>query len=363
MAESTDKRTSVATPKKQAAKSATATKPTVIAKPTPPQAAKPVEAKAAPVAAPKSPVETKTVAVPKPAPVEAKAPVAPKPAPAEAKPVIAKAAPVEPKPAAIEIKAPAAAKPAPVEARPVPAPKPVAPVQETPAVAPAPVAAKEAPVASKTKSAPTAEAPAPKPAEVAASKQDKPVAESRPAPVEFVTKQEALPAVARAITEGSKTMNETVMKAQEAAKNFTADAGVRVQALFGEVSERAKGAYEKSVKMTEELTEFQKGNVEAMVESSKLAAKAAESLGQEAADYARKSFESSTAAFKTFASAKSPTELFKLQSDYMKTSFDSAVAESSKVTEAWLKLAGDIAQPLSNRFAVAVEKVKATAAI
>ncbi len=250
-----------------------------------------------------------------------------------------------------------------MEARPAPAARPDAPVQETPAVVPAPVAAKEAPLAPKSKSAPTAQAPAPKPAEVTASKQDKPVAESRPAPVESVTKQEALPAVARAITEGSKTMNETVMKAQEAAKNFTADAGVRVQALFGEVSERAKGAYEKSVKMTEELTEFQKGNVEAMVESSKLAAKAAESLGQEAADYARKSFESGTAAFKTFASAKSPTELFKLQSDFMKSSFDSAVAESSKVTEAWLKLAGDIAQPLSNRFAVAVEKVKATAAI
>jgi phasin family protein len=346
MAESTDKRTSTAAPKKQAAKPTTATKPTIIAKPIPPQAAKPVEVKPTPVQkAPieTKPIETKSAPVTKPAPVEAKAPVAPKPAPVETKP--------------------AAAKPAPVETKPALAAKPVAPIQETPAVAPAPVAAKEAPVASKTKSAPTAQAPAPKPAEVTASKQDKPVAESRPAPVESVTKQEALPAVARAITEGSKTMNETVMKAQEAAKNFTADAGVRVQALFGEVSERAKGAYEKSVKMTEELTEFQKGNVEAMVESSKLAAKAAESLGQEAADYARKSFESSTAAFKTFASAKSPTELFKLQSDYMKTSFDSAVAESSKVTEAWLKLAGDIAQPLSNRFAVAVEKVKATAAI
>jgi len=47
----------------------------------------------------------------------------------------------------------------------------------------------------------------------------------------------------------------------------------------------------------------------------------------------------------------------------VKSSFESAVAESTKVTEAWLKLAGEIAQPLSNRFAVAVEKVKATAAI
>jgi phasin family protein len=197
---------------------------------------------------------------------------------------------------------------------------------------------------------------------VVATKQDMPTA---PAPVAASVETGAKKAVSitmSAITEGSKTMNETVAKAQETAKKFTADASERVQALFGEVSERAKGAYEKSVKLGEEMTEFQKGNVEALVESSKLAAKAAESLGQEAADYARKSFESSSTAFKTFASAKSPTELFKLQSDYMKSSFDAAVAESSKVTEAWLKLAGEITQPLSNRFAVAVEKAKTNAA-
>lgn len=174
------------------------------------------------------------------------------------------------------------------------------------------------------------------------------------------TKLEA--ATDSAIIEGSIAMNDTVTSAQDATQTFTADAGEKMQALFGGASERAKGAYERGLKMTEELTEFQKGNVEAFVESGKLVAKGAESLGQEAADYARKSFESSTAAFKTFASAKSPTELFKLQSDYMKSSFESAIAESSKVTEAWLKLAGDVVQPLSNRLAVAAEKVKATAA-
>lgn len=300
----------------------------------------------------------------------------------------AKAAPVEIKPVSVPKPAPIEAGPAPVDAQPVPAIKPV-PVVVKPATATkpiatpkgpsavaapksAPVAAKPAPEAPKTKSAPTAPAPAPKPAEVAATKRDEPTVEVSTAPpiapppvptVASVAKHEAPPITAAAITEGSRIMNDTMTKAQETAKKFTVDAGERVQALFGEVSERAKGAYEKSVKLTEELTEFQKGNVEAFVESSKLAAKAAESLGQEAADYARKSFENSTAAMKTFASAKSPSELFKLQSDYMKSSFDAAVAESSKVTEAWLKLAGDVAQPLSNRLAVAVEKAKTTAQI
>ncbi|HLY90963.1 MAG TPA: TIGR01841 family phasin [Acetobacteraceae bacterium] len=302
----------------------------------------------------------------------AKPAVAAKAAPVEIKPVnVPKPAPIEAKPAPVEPKPVTAIKPTPVDVKPVTAAKPVVTSKEPSAVAApkaAPVAAKPAPEAPKTKSAPPAPAPAPKPAEVVASKRDEPTVGvtttppiASPVPsVASVAKHEAPPITAAAITEGSRIMNETMTKAQETAKKFTADAGERVQALFGEVSERAKGAYEKSVKLTEELTEFQKGNVEAFVESSKLAAKAAESLGQEAADYARKSFENSTAAMKTFASAKSPSELFKLQSDYMKSSFDAAVAESSKVTEAWLKLAGDVAQPLSNRLAVAVEKVKTT---
>jgi len=168
-------------------------------------------------------------------------------------------------------------------------------------------------------------------------------------PIKTTTKPVA--PLAAATSEGSRTMNDTIATMQDSAKTFT-----------GEATARAKGAYQKGIKMTEDMTEFQKGNVEAIVESSKLAAKAVETLGQGAADYARKSFESGTTAFKSFASAKSPTELFKLQSDYAKTYFDSLVAESSKVTEAWLKIAGEIAQPLSNRVAVAVDKVKATAA-
>ncbi|MFX7060050.1 phasin family protein, partial [Acinetobacter baumannii] len=68
-----------------------------------------------------------------------------------------------------------------------------------------------------------------------------------------------------------------------------------------------------------------------------------------------------TAALKSFASVKSPTELFQLQSDYARSSFDALVAETSKTTEAMLKLAGEVFQPISNRFAVAAEKIKTAA--
>ncbi|MEI9850411.1 MAG: phasin family protein [Sphingomonas sp.] len=135
----------------------------------------------------------------------------------------------------------------------------------------------------------------------------------------------------------------------------------KAQAFFADVNDRTKAAVEKSTKLVEEANEFAKGNLEAIVESGKITAKGLESFGQEAAEYSRKSFESATAALKGLSAVKSPTEFFKLQSDFFRSSFDTYVAEASKNTEAFIKLAGDAAQPLSNRVALAAEKAKIAA--
>ncbi len=175
-----------------------------------------------------------------------------------------------------------------------------------------------------------------------------------PAPV--TTAEEPKPAVAAEAP--APTQKETPMETIQSAAE-TAQA--RAQTLFTEANDRTKAAMEKGAKLVEELNDFSKGNVEAIVESSKIAAKGIETLGQEAADYSRKQFESATAALKTLSTVKSPTDFLKLHSDYMRSAFDSMVAETSKNTETMLKLAGEIAQPISNRVALAAEKMKIAA--
>ena len=59
---------------------------------------------------------------------------------------------------------------------------------------------------------------------------------------------------------------------------------------------------------------------------------------------------------------KSATEFFKLQGDYARAAFDSAVAESARLSETVLKLAGDVAEPITSRYTVAAERVKTLAA-
>jgi phasin family protein len=162
---------------------------------------------------------------------------------------------------------------------------------------------------------------------------------------------ELIPAAAE---EGTTIMTDAI----ETTKKVATDAKEKFQAMFGDFNEKAKAAVEKSSKIVEEMNELTKGNVEAIVESGKIAAKGAESLGQEAAEYSRKNFEKATATMKSFASVKSPTEFFQLQSEFFSSTFDSMASEASKNSEAMLKLAGDVVQPLSSRAAVVSEKVK-----
>ncbi len=153
-----------------------------------------------------------------------------------------------------------------------------------------------------------------------------------------------------ALKQKGKTMADTI-------KNMTAQG----EKLVADLKGRTEDAVAKGKALFADAGDFNKGNIEALVESGKIAAKGFEKLGQDQAEFVRKSFETSTAAFKSMAGVKSPTELMKLHSDYVRSSFDALVAQTSHSTEAMLKLAGEIAQPISNRFAVAAEKVKLAA--
>ncbi|QHL89987.1 TIGR01841 family phasin [Sphingomonas changnyeongensis] len=244
----------------------------------------------------------------------------------------------------------------------VAAPKPAAPAQPIPAAPVKAASAKTAPAKAEPVKAEPVKAQVIK-AEPAAPVTA--VADPVPAPAvpaAAAPTDQTLPAagVAPAPTEGPK-MTDTVHTAAETATGFAADAQARAQAMFAEMNDRAKAAMERSAKMLEELGDLNKGNIEAVVESSRVAAKAAETLGQHAAETARKGFEQATAAFKGFASAKTPTELFQMQSDFMRKSFDDMIADAAKTSETVLKLAGDVMQPLSNRVAVAAEKIKTVA--
>ena len=230
--------------------------------------------------------------------------------------------------------------------------KAAAPAAKAPAKRAPVKTAKPAPVPAEAKAAVVAETPA-------VEQPAAPVLET--APVETPAVETVIETVTETAAAVAEPAPAAIKKELSKMNDTIKDAAAKGQAYFADFTAKAKEAAEKGAKAFEEANEFSKGNIEALVESGKIAAKGFETLGQDYADFARKQFETTTAAFKGFAAVKSPTELLKLHSDYVRGQFDSFVAESSKNTEAMIKLAGDVAKPISNRVALAAEKLKVAA--
>ncbi len=128
------------------------------------------------------------------------------------------------------------------------------------------------------------------------------------------------------------------------------------QTMFADANERSQELAKKSQKVAEELADLARANVEAIVEAGRVATEGARAIGQDVGAKQRDSVEQAADAIRSLAEAKSPTEYLQVQSELARASFDRAVAETSKLTESLVKLAGEAFQPLSNRATANAER-------
>lgn len=135
-----------------------------------------------------------------------------------------------------------------------------------------------------------------------------------------------------------------------------------IQEVVAGAQVKAKLAVEKGSALFGEASEFTKGNVEAVVESSKILAGGVQAIGKEFVAEGRTAFETVTGDVKQLTGVKSPTELLKVQGEISRKNLDAAVALGSKNSEAMLKLANDVLAPISGRFSLAAEKLRKAAA-
>ena len=256
------------------------------------------------------------------------------------------------------VPAPAAVVAAPVAA-PVAAAKPVVTIK-TIAAAPAakkPVA-KKAPVKAVAKVAakPVAKKTAAKKAAAPKTVASKPAAAN--------TAVTSTPVFANLINRVKKETTMATTKIETTAETVKAKIAEGVEtmttqskAAFEQASTKAREALDKGVKGLEEYNSMNRDNVEAIMASGRIAAKGFETIGKHIADVSKKNWEANVSAFKSLSGLKSPTEVFKFQSEFAKSQFDVAVADFSKLTETVVKLAGEVAEPIQNRVALTVDKV------
>jgi phasin family protein len=125
--------------------------------------------------------------------------------------------------------------------------------------------------------------------------------------------------------------------------------------------ETQKTMEESVVKMTkgiENAAAFGQDNVEAVVTSSKIATKAAESMGAEITAYSKKACQDSMAAAKQLTACKSVTEFVEQQAEFGRISIEGFVAEATKLNEMYAAAAKEAFAPLNARFTAAADIVK-----
>lgn len=206
----------------------------------------------------------------------------------------------------------------------------------------------------KAKPAPAAKAVA-KPAS-AKTKASKPAA-----PVAAAPEPAVKPATKRPFTAPTRVkQNSAAPKATTAPRKelfamaTTTEMTEKMTAALKDAQEKAKAAFG-------DAGEFAKGNVEAVVESSKILANGLQEMTKGYVEEAKSAIEAMTADVKELTTVKSPTEFFEKQSALMRKNFDAAVAASSKNSEVMLKLVNEAFQPISTRVSLAMEKIKKAA--
>lgn len=158
-------------------------------------------------------------------------------------------------------------------------------------------------------------------------------------------------------TTASDISTDVVAETTKVVKEATA----KVETFVADTQKTMTEQFEKFSKGFEGLSSFGQENVDAIVKSSEIAAKAAEGIGSEISAFSKKAFEDSVAAAQDFASAKTMTELFEKQTAFAQSAFEGWVHQATKMNEIYVAAAKDITAPIGARVSKASDAVKSFA--
>ncbi len=104
---------------------------------------------------------------------------------------------------------------------------------------------------------------------------------------------------------------------------------------------------------TDEMQKFSKDSMDMAMASLGGWSKGAQAIAVEVADYSKKSFEGSAAAWEKLLGAKSLEKAMEVQSEYLKSSYEDFVAEATKLGELCVDLAKEAYKPFEGVLAKA----------
>jgi phasin family protein len=113
-------------------------------------------------------------------------------------------------------------------------------------------------------------------------------------------------------------------------------------------SAEGRGAMMKNI---DDMQSFGKDNMDATMRSFGAVSKGVQAIAVEVADYSKKSFEESSAAMEKLFGAKTIDKAIEVQSDYVRSAYESFVAEATKLGELYADLARESYKPFETYLA------------
>lgn len=150
-----------------------------------------------------------------------------------------------------------------------------------------------------------------------------------------------------------QTVEATVQSAQDGATR-------KVEEALTYTKDQVEKATRQAFQVYDDLAGFQKDNIDALMQSGNILARGFENLSKAVLAFTQTQVEQNVSAAKAMLGVKTLRELVDLQTEFARTSFDSVIAEATRVSEMSVKVTNEAMEPLSARVNAAVEKMSKT---
>jgi hypothetical protein len=164
------------------------------------------------------------------------------------------------------------------------------------------------------------------------------------------------PKIARLAAETVSTATTAAESTAAKATGF-ADAGTaQLRTAMERGMEQATKAAEGSFKAAQDFAEFSRGNAETLAQVTQTWMMGTQDLGRQAFAFAQSLTDHAMEGARALAGVKSLKEAAEIQASYARGAVDRVMSETAKLQEASLKLAEQVATPVTQRVSLAIER-------
>ncbi len=147
----------------------------------------------------------------------------------------------------------------------------------------------------------------------------------------------------------AELLHATAARSAAAMIEQTERAITQAKETFEQMATKSREAMQQGLKTVDAITGMARGNVDALLESSRLAAGGFQTIAGEVAEFSKANLERTTSAARALTLARTAPELMQLQSEFARSQFNSAVGEVSKLSELMFRTMSEVFEPLQKQ--------------